>query len=109
MKKPVDPGLQVISPEALIQDSLETNVICRQVYVGDDRVVVRSALIVRRVVVIEGRQRQERSGIEGVDPGKDGVGVGLPLSIVQAIARNLPVDARIWLPTELGLGSTGIW
>jgi hypothetical protein len=88
LEEAVDTRFQIISPEALVHDSLEAGVICLQIHVRADRIVIRATLIIRRIVVIEGRERQQRGGIEGVDPGEEQVAVGLALGIAQSVAGN---------------------
>jgi len=50
------------------------------------RKIVGSALIVRAIVVVKGRNREQRIWVEGVNPGESDVAIRLALAIAQAIA-----------------------
>ena len=73
------------------------------VFRGGDGNVVGTAGVVAAVVVVEGRDRGEQMGIEGVQPGEEDSDVGFGLVIAQADAG--VVRWGLMFSKSLGLGS----
>ena len=65
----------------------------------------RAAVVVGAVVVIEGRDRQQRLRVEGVHPGKIYEGVGFVVGVAQADGWDIAVRRRDSFSMSLGKGS----
>ena len=93
LSESVHSDLKIVSPEVFVQSRLQAAVIGRLIGGGDDGIIGCAALVVGAVVVIKGRNRQQRIGIEGVDPGEGDVAIALMLAITKAVTGGLPRPA----------------
>ena len=64
-------------------------------------------MVVGGVVLVKGRNRQHQIGIEGVNPGEDGVAVGLTLAVAQGVAGRTPRGRQNLIPGGVGIRVDG--
>ncbi len=78
----VHAGARIVAGSHRAQDHLGAGVLGGSVLGGADRNVVGIAVVIRQVVMVEGRDGQERGGPDGMGPGEGDQGVALALDIV---------------------------
>ena len=70
LEEAVDAGFDIVLRQALVENALKAHIVRVQIDVGADRIIVGAAFIVRCVVVIEGREREQRAWDRRCEPRK---------------------------------------